>query len=120
MRTRRPASGWYGCVTTRKSKDSPRAIAVCRDRRVGDGPERVVSLAAWLYSAVWHWYLTVHAETPSWPDRPWYMSKRAPSFADALAALRSETWSAILGTPARNLDSPQIATTLISVLANVA
>lgn len=87
---------------------------------VGDGPERVVVLAGWLYSAVWHWYLVVHAEDPTWPDRPWYASKRTPSFADALAALRSETWSAILGGPARGLDSPQIPATLISVLATAA
>jgi hypothetical protein len=85
---------------------------------VGDGPERVVALAAWLYSAVWHWYLLVHAEDPTWPDRPWYTTKRTPSFADALAALRSETWSAILGSPPRDLDSPQIASTLISILAS--
>ena len=87
---------------------------------VGDGPERVVALAGWLYSAIWHWYLVVHAEHPTWPDRPWYTAKRAPSFADALAALRGETWSAILGTPDRNLDSPQIATMLISVLGMAA
>jgi DDE superfamily endonuclease len=87
---------------------------------VGDGPVRVVALAGWLYSAVWHWYLVAHAQDPAWPDRPWYTSKRTPSFADALAALRSETWSAILGGPARDLDSPQIATTLISVLASAA
>jgi hypothetical protein len=42
------------------------------------------------------------------------------SFADALAALRRETWSAILCDPARDLDSPQIATTLFSVLASAA
>ena len=87
---------------------------------VGDGPERIVALASWLYSAVWHWYLVVHAEHPTWPDRPWYTTKRTPSFADALAALRSETWPAILGTPTRHLESPQIATTLISVLASAA
>ena len=87
---------------------------------VGDGPERVVALAGWLYSAVWHCYLILHAEDPAWPDRPWYTGKRTPSFADALAALRSETWSTILGDPARDLDSPQIATALISVLAGAA
>ncbi|HEX4621982.1 MAG TPA: hypothetical protein VH208_10490, partial [Myxococcaceae bacterium] len=80
----------------------------------------VVALAGWLYSAVWHWYLVVHAEPPAWPDRPWYTSKRTPSFADAMAASRGEAWSAILGTPAPDSDSPQIATTLISVLANAA
>ncbi|HEX6448674.1 MAG TPA: transposase [Trebonia sp.] len=87
---------------------------------VGDGPERVVALAGWLYAAVWHWFLTVHAERPTWPDRPWYTTKRAPSFADALATLRRETWSAILGAPAPELHNPQIATTLISVLADAA
>jgi len=87
---------------------------------VGDGPERVVALAGWLYSAVWQWYVLVHAEHPSWPDRPWYTTKRTPSFADALAALRRETWSAILGAPARDLHSPKIPATLISVLADAA
>jgi len=62
----------------------------------------------------------VHAEDPTWPDRPWYTTKRTPSFADALGTLRSETWSAILADPARDLDPPQIASTLISVLASAA
>jgi hypothetical protein len=87
---------------------------------VGDGPERVVSLAGWLYSAVWQWYLAVHAEHPTWPDRPWYPTKRTPSFADALATLRRETWSAILDAPARDLYPPQIPAMLISVLADAA
>jgi hypothetical protein len=87
---------------------------------VGDGPERVVSLAAWLYSAIWHWYLVVHADRPSWPDRPWYSSKRSPSFADALATLRRETWSAILQAPTHGTLSPEIPATIISVLANAA
>jgi hypothetical protein len=87
---------------------------------VGDGPERIVSLAGWLYSAVWHWYLTVHAEAPPWPDRPWYTSKRAPSFADALAALRRQTWSAILGAPTRDPHAREIQAALISVLAEAA
>lgn len=87
---------------------------------IGDGPERVVSLAGWLYSAVWHWYLADHASRPTWPDRPWYTSKRTPSFADALAALRRETWPAILGAPARDPHAPEIPATLISVLADAA
>ena len=87
---------------------------------VRDGPERVVALAGWLHSAVWQWYVLVHAEHPTWPDRPWYPTKRTPSFADALAALRRETWSAILGAPARDLQTPKISATLISVLADAA
>jgi len=87
---------------------------------VGDGPERVVALAGWLYSAVWQWYVLVHAKHPSWPDRPWYTTKRTPSFADALAALRRETWSAILGSPVSDPRVPEIPATLISVLADAA
>ncbi len=87
---------------------------------VGDGPERVIALAGWLYSAVWQWYVLIHAEHPTWPDRPWYTTKRTPSFADALAALRRETWSAILAAPARDLHAQQIPAALISVLANAA
>jgi hypothetical protein len=56
---------------------------------VGDGQERIVSLAGWLYSAVWQWYLVVHAEHSTWPDRPWYTTKRTPSFADAPGRLPS-------------------------------
>jgi hypothetical protein len=87
---------------------------------VGDGPERVVALAGWLYSAVWHWFLTTHPHQPAGLDRPWYTTKRAPSFADVLATLRSDTWSAILDASARDLQPPQITTSLISVLAHAA
>lgn len=87
---------------------------------VGDGPERVVALAAWLYSAVWQWYVVCHGASAPWQPRPWYPNKRTPSFADALAAFRRETWSAILGTPVRNLDPTQFPASLISVLANAA
>jgi len=85
------------------------------------GPERVVSLACWLYSAVWHWYAALYDGRPSWPDRPWYTTKRTPSFADALAALRRELWtsaiSSLTGSP--NL-SPEITHTLLNVLAEAA
>jgi Transposase DDE domain len=87
---------------------------------VGDGPERVVSLAGWLYSAVWHWFLTTHPDQPDGVDQPWYSTKRRPSSADALAALRSETWSAILDASAPDAQPPQFAAALISVLARAA
>jgi hypothetical protein len=80
----------------------------------------VVALAGWLYSAVWQWYVLVHAEQPTWPDQRWYPTKRRPSFADALAALRGETWSAILGARACDLDRPEFPADLIVVLANAA
>lgn len=64
--------------------------------------------------------MAVRAKHPTWPDRPWYMTKRTSSLADALAILRRETSSAILCGPARDLRDGQIATTLISVLADAA
>ena len=56
------------------------------------GPERAAALSFWIYSAVWHWYITAHGDRPSWPALPWYPAKRSPSFADALAALRRDLW----------------------------
>jgi hypothetical protein len=85
------------------------------------GPERVVSVASWLYAAVWHWYLAFYADRPTWPDRPWYTTKRTPSFADALASLRREIWTlAILGPSACGPLPSQIPAALITVLAEAA
>jgi len=57
-----------------------------------EGPARAAALSFWLYTTVWLWYLQVHGTKPSWPTLPWYPAKRRPSFADALAALRSVLW----------------------------
>lgn len=67
------------------------------------GPERACALSLWIYTAVWLWYVGVHGAKPSWPERPWYRSKRAPSFIDARAELRRALWRsrlfAISNTP---------------------
>lgn len=87
---------------------------------VREGPERVVSLACWLYAACWHWLLVRDPDQPIWPDRPWYRSKSTPSFADALSALRAQWWSGIYGRSGREDDRDEIVKTLISVLAEAA
>ncbi len=58
----------------------------------GKGPERAASLAFWLYSAVWVWYLETQGPKPRLPRLPWYPKKVRPSFADAMSALRGELW----------------------------
>ena len=56
------------------------------------GPERAAGLSFWLYGAIWTWYIAVSGSHPSFGIQPWYPTKRAPSFADALAELRRTLW----------------------------
>ena len=58
----------------------------------GAGPERAASLAFWLYSAVWTWYLETQGPMPRLPKLPWYPKKVRPSFVDAVPTLRGELW----------------------------
>jgi hypothetical protein len=58
----------------------------------GKGPERAASLALWIYSMVWAWYLTTYGTKKTWLSRPWYPAKSRASFVDALAALRRVLW----------------------------
>lgn len=62
---------------------------------VGQGPQRIASLACFTYSAVWSCFLQryPHGLLSNWPHRPWYTHKNTPAFADALAALRYDLWS---------------------------
>ena len=59
----------------------------------GKGPERAASLSLWLYAAIWTWYIPSFGTTVTWTIRPWYQKKAAPSFLDALAALRRVLWA---------------------------
>ena len=87
----------------------------------GTGPERAAALSLWLYSAVWFWYITTHGTKITWPALPWYATKRTPSFADALAALRRALWSRrIFSTCARNPLPRKMASVLLEVLAHAA
>jgi hypothetical protein len=85
------------------------------------GPERALATAFWLYSAVWLWYLQVHGTKPTWTPVPWYPSKVAPSFPDALAALRRCLWHEriFIGSRPRPL-SAQMSEALVDALARAA
>lgn len=56
------------------------------------GPERAAGLSFWLYGAIWVWYIEISGSKPSFSVPPWYPTKAAPSFADALAELRRTLW----------------------------
>ena len=58
----------------------------------GKGPERVVSLAFWMYSIIWVWYLHTQGPKPRLLRPPWYPRKMRPSLVNAVAALRGELW----------------------------
>ena len=58
----------------------------------GKGPERAASLAFWLYSMVWTWYLETQGPKPRLVRLPWYPKKVRPSFLDAISELRGELW----------------------------
>lgn len=85
------------------------------------GPERAAALSMWLYSVIWLWYLACYGAQPTWTSHPWNAAKHAPSFADALAALRRSLWPERLSADS---DSPPLSTKipafLIEVLAEAA
>jgi hypothetical protein len=84
------------------------------------GPERAAALSFWIYSAVWHWYLTTQGTRVSWPSLPWYQSKKTPSFADALAALRRTLWGNIFSRSGPRAVVPKTVSVLIEALARAA
>ena len=85
------------------------------------GPERAASLSYWLHAATWCWYITTYGASKTWPDRPWYPKKTAPSFLDALAALRLVLWQERITTisPTARLDS-KMMTGVLEVLSRAA
>lgn len=56
---------------------------------------RTAPMALWSYSLVLVWYASWAKGRRSLPLRlaPWYRTKKVPSFADMLAALRRESWT---------------------------
>jgi hypothetical protein len=87
----------------------------------GQGPERAAALLLWLYSAVWAWYLGAFATKATWLSRPWYPKKAAPSFIDALAALRRCLWTQRI-TPLSSSGpiNPKIIDGMLDVLTHAA
>ncbi len=72
-------------------------------------------------AAVWDWFVATPSQQSLWPVRPWYPSKRTPSFQDAVASLRREVWTRTIfdASPHRRL-SRKNATALLDVLAEAA
>jgi hypothetical protein len=58
----------------------------------GRGPERAAAISFWLSSVIWLWYLRRKTKHRTFVIHPWYQSKLAPSFADALICLRGVLW----------------------------
>ncbi|MDQ6617385.1 MAG: transposase [Actinomycetota bacterium] len=87
----------------------------------GEGPERAANLAFWLHGAIWLCYLKTTGTTPTFTTQPWYTTKHAPSFADALAELRKAIWRERI-TPTFSNDklSPEMTTVLVEALATAA
>jgi len=84
-------------------------------------PERAVNLSLWLYSAIWTWHITAFGTRVTWTPRPWYPRKRAPSFLDALAALRRTLWADRIGTVSfSGRHHTTIIDGMLDVLANAA
>ena len=84
----------------------------------GKGPERAAHLSFFLHSTIWLWYITASGTNPRLNSQPWYTSKRAPSFADAMAELRRVLWrERISSASATGPLSPEMADVLIDALA---
>ncbi|MGH9071676.1 MAG: IS701 family transposase [Acidimicrobiales bacterium] len=87
----------------------------------GEGPFRAASLSFWLHGAVWVWYLGACGAAQTWPVRAWYPTKRAPSFADAMAELRRVLWrERISGTSGAGSLDRETSDLIIEALAMAA
>ena len=84
----------------------------------GAGPERAASLAFWMYTMVWVWYLQTQGAKPSLPKLPWYPKKVRPSFVDAMSALRAELWHEKISVRSEeNRELMEMVTPMVEVLA---
>jgi hypothetical protein len=85
------------------------------------GPQRAAALSLWLHGLIWCWYLDTHPTGGTWPIRPWYRRKTAPSSLDALAALRRLLRTQrITALSPPTADHTQITNTLLDTLAYAA
>lgn len=86
-----------------------------------EGPERAAGFSFFLYSLIWHWYVSTQGSSVTWKPTPWYRGKTTPSFAGALAALRQVLWRDRIITDSEKPPLvPEIAETLIELLARAA
>jgi hypothetical protein len=61
--------------------------------RVPRAVERTAPMALVLYSLIVVWFHRVGHRLVEYPERPWYRSKAAPSFADMVSTLRQVSWA---------------------------
>ncbi len=72
-------------------------------------------------TAVWAWYIPTFGAARTWKVRPWYTAKAAPSFLDALAALRKTLWSDRMTTVSSSpVELARFTDVLLDVLATAA
>lgn len=64
----------------------------------GAGPERAAVLGFLLHSLTWWWFMALPKRDQQIEKSPWYTHKTTPSFADALAALRTNFWQNKINT----------------------
>jgi hypothetical protein len=65
--------------------------------RLPKAVQRTAPMALVLHSLVVLWFERGGWELLSFPERPWYQTKKEPSFADMLTALRRQSWLEKLG-----------------------
>ncbi len=87
----------------------------------GEGPERAAMLGFLLYSLVWWWFLALPRAAQRVEPTPWYTAKATPSFADAMAALRTVFWrNRIFANSATGPISDEILDAMLDALARAA
>lgn len=62
--------------------------------RTAQAVQRTAPVGLALYGLTLIWFHDQGHRSLSYPDRPWYLEKEEPSYADILASLRRETWRA--------------------------
>ena len=67
--------------------------------RVRLAVSRTAPMAFFLYSMIVVWFQTLGHQLVKFPERPWYLTKKEPSFADMLTTLRQHTYEDIIATP---------------------
>lgn len=81
--------------------------------------ERTAPLAMFLYSLTVLWYHQHGHEQVRFPNRPWYLNKREPSFADMLTTLRRLTWEDQLSRERSDGSLPKKNLSLLTYLATL-
>jgi hypothetical protein len=88
--------------------------------RVPKAVARTAPMALLLYSLTIVWYAREGQRHVRFPNRPWYLRKAEPSFADMLTTLRRVTWEEQLSMVPENSAPPNKTCKLLAFLATLA